>query len=73
MGGFKFLGFMVELETLKFQVSFLLNLTKQQGMELETRGFKFHSFYSHQTGPKKKEEKGTQTLLPRTCPNEAQA
>jgi len=51
MGGIKFHGFRVELETPRFQVPFLLNLTKQQGMELETSGFKFHSFPSHQTGP----------------------
>jgi len=51
MRGFKFQRFRVELETPRFQVPSLLNLTKQQGMELETSGFKFHSFKSHQTGP----------------------
>jgi len=47
--GIKFLGFRVELETWGFQVPLFLHLTKQQGMELETSGFKFHSFLTHQT------------------------
>jgi len=51
--GFKFHGFREELETSRFQVPSLKTLTKKQVMELETSGFKFHSFFPHQTGPKK--------------------
>jgi len=42
--GFKFHGFRGELETSRFQIPSLKTITKQQGMELETSGFKFIPF-----------------------------